>query len=138
MIRNAAKVAGLCEKIAEQVDSKRMSRLFAVIHLQARQFRVVEGDIIHIEHNVELKFGDRIKLEKVLAVGNANFTLLGRPTLSKDLVSVNATVIEKTTTSPDVQYLKVSGKQIENLKWLSRELTVLRINQIQVDSKHLQ
>lgn len=63
MIRNAARLASLRDKIAEQVNDK-SGRLFAIIHLQARQFRVIEGDIIHIEHNTPLKFGDRIKLEK--------------------------------------------------------------------------
>jgi hypothetical protein len=70
MIRNAARLKGICDKIAEQVDEKHLGRLFAVIHLQARQFRVVEGDIIHIEHNSPLKFGDHIKMEKVVFMEN--------------------------------------------------------------------
>jgi hypothetical protein len=37
---------------------------------------------------------------------------LGRPLLSKDLVSVKAVVIEKTTTAAEIDYDKVSGKKI--------------------------
>lgn len=128
MIRNVAKMASLRDMIAKQAEDK-SQRLFAVIHLQTKQFKVVEGDIIHVENNIPLMFNDKIKLEKVgflivfkylllqvLAVGGPNFTLIGRPTLNRDLVSVNATVIEKTVTSPDIKYLHVGGKQIEHLQ----------------------
>ncbi|KAI6240077.1 39S ribosomal protein L21, mitochondrial [Aphelenchoides fujianensis] len=128
--------ASVAARIAEQVVDK-SRRLFAVIAFNGRQFKVNEGDIIHIEHNVPLQVSDRIKLEKVLAVGGADFTLLGRPLLNPEMVSVKATVIEKTTTSPEPAYTKVAGKKIEKLDWLSRELTVLRINQIHVDESQV-
>lgn len=37
-------------------------------------------------------------------VGAENFTLIGRPLLDPRLVNVHATVIEKSTTSPEVIY----------------------------------
>jgi hypothetical protein len=64
MIRNVAKMGSLRDMIAQQVEDK-TQRLFAVIHLQTRQFKVIEGDIIHVENNIPLMFNDKIKLEKV-------------------------------------------------------------------------
>jgi hypothetical protein len=64
MIRNVTKLVGIREKITEQVDDK-SRRLFAIVHFHMKQFRVIEGDIIHVEHSIPLQFGDKIKLEKV-------------------------------------------------------------------------
>ena len=51
-------------KIAERALDK-TRRLFAVIYLNGKQYKVSEGDIINVEHNVPLQLSDRIKLEKV-------------------------------------------------------------------------
>lgn len=40
-------------------------RLFAVIYINEKQFKVSQDDIIHLEGNVPLDVGERIKLEKV-------------------------------------------------------------------------
>lgn len=48
-------------------------------------------------------------------VGGKDFSLFGRPLLNSEHVMVNATVIEKTLTSPDVDYVHVGGKQINRL-----------------------
>ncbi|KAL3122710.1 hypothetical protein niasHT_010272 [Heterodera trifolii] len=106
--------------------------IFAVIYIQGKQHKVTQDDIIHVEHNIPLDVGEEIALEKVLMIGNAEFTLIGRPLLDPKFVHVRATVIEKTTTSPEVQY-DFRKKNILNPVWLSHELTVLRINNIHLD-----
>ena len=48
--------------------------------------------------------GQRIRLEKVLLVGSKDFTLIGRPFLPRDQISVEATVVEKTLTHKKVNH----------------------------------
>ena len=51
-----------------------------------------------------LYIGQRIRLEKVLLVGSKDFTLIGRPFLPRDQISVEATVVEKTLTHKKVNH----------------------------------
>ena len=46
--------------------------------------------------------GTRITLDKVTLVGSRDFTLLGRPVLPRDLVRVEATVVEKNLSKTEV------------------------------------
>ena len=57
---------------------------------------MTESDIIIVQGYWPPQPGDQIKLEKVLLVGNTDFTLVGRPLLNREMVSVDATVIDKT------------------------------------------
>uniref|UniRef100_A0A183BKJ5 Large ribosomal subunit protein bL21m n=1 Tax=Globodera pallida TaxID=36090 RepID=A0A183BKJ5_GLOPA len=93
-----------------------------------RQYKVIQDDVIHIEHNIPLDVGEEIILEKVLMVGGVEFTLTGRPLLDPKCVHIRAT----TTTSPEVQY-NFRVKSVFNPVWLSQELTVVRINRIHVE-----
>ncbi|KAH7731251.1 50S ribosomal protein L21 [Aphelenchoides avenae] len=123
-------------KVSEEVAEK-TNRLFAVVYINRRQYKVSQDDIIHVDHNQLFAVGEKLKLEKVLLVGGENFTLIGRPMLDASAVTVNATVIEKTYTQPEVKYIRAPGKKIHNLLWWSRELNVLRINEITVDQSAL-
>ncbi|KAE9550544.1 hypothetical protein FO519_006236 [Halicephalobus sp. NKZ332] len=125
------------EKIKEALTSKEDNRLFAVVFAHNRQFKVSQNDLIQLHHNSFVDIGQKIQLEKVLLVGGKDFTLFGRPTLDPQLVKVYATVVEKTTTSPELYYLRVSGKKVRAMRWLSHELTVLRVNEIEVNPKVL-
>jgi large subunit ribosomal protein L21 len=83
------------KKINEAVKNDETGRLFAIIHLCGKQFKVTPGDIILVEGYWEPSNGDQLRLEKVLLCGSQDFTLIGRPILQKGLVDVQATVIEK-------------------------------------------
>ncbi|CAD5215112.1 unnamed protein product [Bursaphelenchus okinawaensis] len=124
-------------KVVEAVSNNR-NRLFAVVFINGRQYKVSDGDVIVVEKSVPLDLGERINFEKVLLVGGAEFTLLGRPTLDPQMVSVGATVVEKTNAQPHIKYTRKDGKQIMNILWRSHELTTLRINNITVDPAHIQ
>ncbi|KAK0421361.1 hypothetical protein QR680_015197 [Steinernema hermaphroditum] len=130
-VLNTERLDAVRAKIVERVSDVK-NRLFAVVYVNNRQFKVSQDDLIHLHHNIPLDVGDKIKLEKILLVGGAEFTLVGRPLLDSQAVTVNATVIEKTTTSPELDYNMVNHKGIKVMKWLSKELTVLRINEIVV------
>lgn len=48
-------------------------------------------------------------------VGGENFSLFGRPLLNSSNVRINATVVEKTTTYPELNYVQVDHKNIRKL-----------------------
>lgn len=83
-------------EINNQIAMGKTGRMFAVVQVCGKQFKVTENDIIIIEGFWPPNIGDRLKLEKVLLVGSTDFTLIGRPILNRELVSVDVTVIEKT------------------------------------------
>ncbi|KAL7069985.1 hypothetical protein ACQ4LE_010791 [Meloidogyne hapla] len=116
----------------KRVISDPTRKLFAIIYIQNRQFKVMQDDLIHIENNTPVDVGDEIKFEKILSVGGIDFTLFGRPLLDSKYVHVQATVIEKTTTSPEIAY-NFNTMYIHNPLWLSQELNVIRINNINIE-----
>uniref|UniRef100_A0A9L0RSJ8 Large ribosomal subunit protein bL21m n=1 Tax=Equus caballus TaxID=9796 RepID=A0A9L0RSJ8_HORSE len=97
--RHHAEVVG---KVNELIATGQYGRLFAVVHFASHQWKVTSEDLILIENELDVACGERIRLEKVLLVGADNFTLLGKPLLGKDLVRVEATVIEKTESWPKI------------------------------------
>uniref|UniRef100_A0A8R1Y4H1 Large ribosomal subunit protein bL21m n=1 Tax=Onchocerca volvulus TaxID=6282 RepID=A0A8R1Y4H1_ONCVO len=128
------------EKVVDAVEQEwkqKNVRLFAVVYIDKRQFRVSENDLIVLYDNVPLDVGDKIKLEKVLAVGGKNFTLFGRPLIHSPTVTVNAAVVEKTTSYPQLRYLMINHAKVRTLHWMSRETTILRINDIKIDRENM-
>ncbi|XP_076340215.1 mitochondrial ribosomal protein L21 isoform X2 [Tachypleus tridentatus] len=69
-------------KVNTQLHSEEYGRLFAVIHLCGKQFKVTAEDVIVVQNDLSLETGERIRLEKVLLVGGKDFTLVGRPLLN--------------------------------------------------------
>ncbi|XP_062053700.1 large ribosomal subunit protein bL21m-like [Lepus europaeus] len=69
---------------------------------------------------------------QVLLVGADGFTLLGRPLLGKDLVRVEATVIEKTESWPKINMKFRKRKNFKKKKITVSPQTVLRINTVEV------
>ncbi|KHJ78031.1 ribosomal protein L21, partial [Oesophagostomum dentatum] len=117
----------VCSTISSEVADP-ANRLFAVIYVNGRQFKVSQNDLIALRGSLPLAAGERIKLEKVLMVGSSNFSVFGRPLLNS--VTVEATVVEKTTTYPELRYDRNNHRHIKAIHWLSEEMTVLRINEI--------
>ncbi|EFO88351.1 hypothetical protein CRE_12251 [Caenorhabditis remanei] len=118
------------KSISEEVAENQRQRLFAVVYVNGRQWKVSDGDLINLEGNLPLNVGDEIKLEKVLMVGGANFSLFGRPLLDSNTVSVDAVVVEKKTTNPELKYVHLNHHQTKFLNWKSDEATVLRIKSV--------
>ncbi|KAL1007020.1 hypothetical protein UPYG_G00080850 [Umbra pygmaea] len=107
-------------------------RLFAVVHFASRQWKVTNEDLILIENHIDAECGERIRLEKVMLVGGEEFTLIGRPLLRRDLVRVEATVIEKTESWPKVHMLFWKRHRFQRKRIIVQPQTVLRINTIEV------
>lgn len=125
-----------CSNVISQVNKviaeKTEGRLFAVIHLCGKQFKVTAGDIILVEGYWPPTIGDQIRLEKVLLVGGNDFTLIGRPIVDKNLVDVQATIVEKTLTHTKTHFKKKRRKQYMRINFQRSPNTMIRINSIDI------
>ncbi|XP_043307704.1 39S ribosomal protein L21, mitochondrial isoform X1 [Cervus canadensis] len=131
-VEEARHHAEVVEKVNELIARGQYGRLFAVVHFASHQWKVTSEDLILIENKLDIACGERIRLEKVLLVGADDFTLLGRPLLGKDLVRVEATVIEKTESWPRVNMRFQRRKNYKRKRIIVNPQTVLRINTIEI------
>nr|BAN20883.1 mitochondrial ribosomal protein L21 [Riptortus pedestris] len=121
--------------VNEHIKNGKEGRLFAVVHVCGKQFKITPEDIIIVEGYWPPRNGDEIKLEKVLLVGGLNFTLIGRPILPQALVTVRATVIEKDLSHTKTIFYKRRRKQYERINFFRSQFTMLRINEVSVNGK---
>ena len=102
-----------------QILSDSYGRLFAVVSVGWHQHKLTAGDLLMTNHDIGAPLGARIRLDKILMIGAKDFSLLGRPLLPKDLVRVEATVVEKSLSHSKInhkfkskeRYVKTSCKQ---------------------------
>ncbi|GAB1607524.1 39S ribosomal protein L21, mitochondrial-like [Argonauta hians] len=127
----------LVARVSEQMSSPDLGRLFAVVHIRGLQRKVTQEDMIIVEGSFPPDIGDRIRLEKVLLVGSKDFSLVGRPILSQNIVRVEATVIEKTLSHSKVRLKYRPRKHDRKFKLLKSLYSVLVINSIEVNPKGL-
>lgn len=121
------------EKVNNEIRNKTHGRLFAVVQVCGKQFKVTDEDLIVVDGYWPPTAGDKIRLEKVLLVGSANFTLVGRPLLPHDQVSVLATVIEKTMTPTILWFAMRKKKRFRKTRLYRIPQTFLRITSIDVN-----
>lgn len=122
--------AAVVSTVNHRIHRQDFGRLFAVVHFAGRQWKVTNEDLILIENHVEAECGERIRMEKVLLVGAEDFTLVGRPLLGKELVRVEATVIEKTESWPKVHMSFWKRHRFQRKRIIVQPQTVLRVNSI--------
>ncbi|XP_018422684.1 PREDICTED: 39S ribosomal protein L21, mitochondrial [Nanorana parkeri] len=122
----------LVKNVNSLIATGQFGRLFAIIHFASKQWKVTNEDLVLINGSVEAQCGDRIRLEKVLLVGSDNFTLIGKPLLGKDLVRVEATVIEKTESHPKINMKFWRRHRYQKKKITITPQTILRINSIEI------
>jgi len=102
-------------EINKQISTNRIGRMFAIVQICGKQFKVTENDIIIIEGFWPPNIGDHLKLEKVLLVGSTDFTLVGRPILNRELVTIDATVIEKTLSHTKTRFVLIKKDQYRRI-----------------------
>ncbi|KAK1159872.1 39S ribosomal protein L21, mitochondrial-like [Acipenser oxyrinchus oxyrinchus] len=124
--------AEVVQKVNSLIAAGQYGRLFAVVHFASRQWKVTNEDLILIENHIDAECGERIRMEKVLLVAGADFTLIGKPLLGRDLVRVEATVIEKTESWPKVHMRFWKRHRYQRKRIIVQPQTVLRINSIEV------
>lgn len=61
------------DNVNKLVQDQQEGRLFAVVHLMGKQYKITAGDIIVIEGYWPPTIGDKIRLEKVMEIGNEGF-----------------------------------------------------------------
>lgn len=108
------------------------NRLFAVVHVCGKQFKVTDNDLILIDGYWPPNVGDRIKLQKVLLAGGKDFTLIGRPVLDQDTVNVTATVVDKDLSHTRTNFKRLKRKQYMRINFVRKEITMLRINSVNI------
>lgn len=126
------KCSEVFSKINQQLAKKEEGRMFAVVHLCGKQFKITAGDIILVEGYWPPDVGDQIRLEKVLLAGAKDFTLIGRPMLEPGMVDVKATIIEKTLTHTKTHFKKKRRKQYMRINFQRSPNTMIRINSVEV------
>ncbi|XP_078540182.1 large ribosomal subunit protein bL21m [Lissotriton helveticus] len=124
--------AELVQRVNNLIANGQFGRLFAVVQFASRQWKVTNEDLISTRGVFNAECGDRIRLEKVLLVGSDDFTLIGKPLLGKDLVRIEATVIEKTECCPKVLMRFWKRHRYQRKKIIVYPETVLRINTIEL------
>ncbi|XP_011261842.1 39S ribosomal protein L21, mitochondrial [Camponotus floridanus] len=125
--------ADVTNEINNQIAMDKTGRMFAVVQVCGKQFKVTENDIIIIEGFWPPNIGDHLKLEKVLLVGSTDFTLVGRPILNRELASVDVTVIEKTLSHTKTRFRFRKRKQYRRINFCRIQHTMLRINCININ-----
>ncbi|CAL8120956.1 unnamed protein product [Orchesella dallaii] len=122
----------ILERINDQLKSNTEGRLFAVINISGRQFKVTPEDIIIIQGVLAPNIGDQLRFHKVLLLGSKDFTLVGRPLIENELVRVEATVIEKTLSYTKMHFRMKAKKNFRRLKFYKTPYTMLRINLLEM------
>nr|AVQ67922.1 mitochondrial large ribosomal subunit protein bL21m [Schmidtea mediterranea] len=118
--------------------NKNTSRKFAIVHMFGRQFKVTNEDLVSITTmECDLDIGEEIVLEKVLMVGSENFSMFGRPILPKTDVRITATVVEKSSKFPLINYLFVAKRQTSVMRTQQENRVVFRINNIELKNVEL-
>lgn len=101
----------MIEKVNSQIAKKEEGRLFAVVHVAGKQFKITAGDIIIVEGYWPPNISDELTLDKILMIGSSDFSLVGRPMLENGLAEVKATVIEKTLSHTKTHFRRRKRKQ---------------------------
>uniref|UniRef100_A0A182NPS8 Large ribosomal subunit protein bL21m n=1 Tax=Anopheles dirus TaxID=7168 RepID=A0A182NPS8_9DIPT len=123
------------DTVNKQLENGSEGRLFAVVQLCGKQFKITSGDIIVVEGYWPPENGDRLRLDKVLLAGSKDFSLIGRPLLAPGLVDVQATIVEKTLSHTRTHFRKKRRKQYIRTNFYRTQQTMIRINSIDVTRK---
>ncbi|XP_060531118.1 large ribosomal subunit protein bL21m-like [Cylas formicarius] len=126
------RLIGRVIKNVNQSGSSESNKFFAVVHIAGKQFKITEGDIIVIEGYWPPDCGDKISLDKIMVLGAAEFSLIGRPLIQKDLAKIEATVIEKTLSHTKTHFKKKRRKQYMRINFYRIPQTFLLINSIKI------
>ena len=93
------------------------------------------GDLVMVRTDLGAPIGSRIILQKLLALGSKDFTLLGRPVLPEDLANVEATVIEKSLSRTKLFQWFQRRSRSRAIRVNRTKQTLLRINKINVTGR---
>ncbi|XP_064396553.1 large ribosomal subunit protein bL21-like [Halichondria panicea] len=128
--RHLSSNAELLDQVNTDLEAVQdQNKRFCVVHISGRQFKVTSNDLI-VVNQIPADVGAEIFLEKILLAGSDNFTLVGTPLLSEDVVRVRATVVEHNKTAKVIVFKKKRRKNYKRTKGHRQPISVLRINSI--------
>ncbi|CBY23076.1 unnamed protein product [Oikopleura dioica] len=120
----------LCESVNAAIKCS-TSQNFAILNVEANQVRVTDGDLLEVPADWPCRAGDQIKFENVLSAGSTDFTLVGRPTISSDIVEVIGTCVEKRINeTPFVRFRNPRAPRKPALSFKREIYTTFRINSV--------
>ncbi len=102
--------------------------MYAVIRTGGKQYRVARNEVIRIE-KIEAEPGSTVEFEEVLLVGGEE-TRVGRPLVEG--AKVTATVLDQIKGPKIVVFKKKRRKNYRRKRGHRQQLTVLRVQDIQV------
>jgi large subunit ribosomal protein L21 len=102
----------------------------ATIRTQGQQFTVTEGDILVVNRYPDAETGATLQITDVLAAGEGENFKVGRPLLGG--ASVSARVLEHKRGDKVVVFKKKKRKGYERKQGHRQELTVIKIESINV------
>mmetsp|Transcript_21958 Transcript_21958/g.55274 ORF Transcript_21958/g.55274 Transcript_21958/m.55274 type:complete len:239 (-) Transcript_21958:153-869(-) len=115
-------------KIQESFEEPAAPTVFAVVEVGAHQFKVAAGDIITTEKLIGLDVNDKVTLNKVLMLGTAEETVIGRPLIPN--AHVVAAVEENFLDAKKTIFKFRRRKNSKTLKGHRQSLTNLRILEV--------
>ncbi|CCW67900.1 unnamed protein product [Phytomonas sp. Hart1] len=107
---------------------------FAVVYCGTHQYKVSPGDVIVVQR-LRAEIGSQIALKKVLMVGGARFTSIGRPFL--DHARVLADVEEHKRMRNVVSLFSTPGRRMARWVDAAHAATVLRITEVNYEPEIL-
>lgn len=117
----------------QKLDPLARQRLFAVIQMFGRQHLISSGDLFMVDDHLPLECGQKLLLSKCLVLGGKDFSIIGRPMIDRELFTINATVVEKTMSDPELFYRHTPRNHgIKKYFMHAKPRTVLRVNEIEL------
>src|SRR6266852_5813614 len=101
--------------------------MFAIVKTGGKQYRVGAGDQIVVER-LEGDVGAEVALSQVLAIGDADASVIGTPTVAN--ASVLARIVQQPRGTKVIVFKKKKRKNYRRKHGHRQELTVLRIEGI--------
>jgi large subunit ribosomal protein L21 len=102
-------------------------KMYAIVEIGAKQFKIKEGDIIEVEKQVVEK-GKEIALEHILLMADADNIQIGQPYLNS--VSIKAEVLGQIKADKVVSFKYRRRKSSHTKKGHRQQLTRLKIKKI--------
>ncbi|GMM47184.1 mitochondrial 54S ribosomal protein YmL49 [Pichia kluyveri] len=107
--------------------------LYATLKIHNRSYLVTKGDIVNLPFCLHTaNVGDSLKFTKIDTIGSRNYTYNINDGIDNDLVSVSATVIEKTKIPMTIK--EVTKRRNRHTKHIhsKHDITVLRVDDVKI------
>ncbi|SPQ97224.1 Large ribosomal subunit protein bL21m [Plasmodiophora brassicae] len=106
-------------------------RLFAVVNITGKQYKVTPGDLIMAPYMDGVDIGNRLAFQSVMLVCGRDFSVIGRPHVEN--ATVHASVQEQTQTNKVIVFKKKRRKGYRRTHGHRSDVTIVKIDSIEFD-----